>query len=199
MNRQEGAIRTALIPWKTHQYFPCAISVLLFVSLLHGGQNAAQVVEKNPGSVSELFAKFDRKNKGVVDRRDVAETLREVFTLSLKEDQLDRLLHEFDPDDSGDIEYKEFIGAIEAYSFRSMVERKKKSTSGDAIRALQSATHHSSRDLDNFSDVSDRVLPALLYERDEILRRSWCNWCTMFLLCLLRIYFLHVFVCKAHF
>lgn len=118
---------------------------------------AVQVVEKNPGSVSEIFAKFDRKNKGLVDRRDVAETLREVFGLSLKEDQLDRLLREFDLDDSGDIEYKEFIGAVEAYSFRSMVERKKKSTSGDAIRALQSATHHRSRDLVNFSDVSDRT------------------------------------------
>jgi hypothetical protein len=85
-----------------------------------------------------------------------------VFSLSLKEDQLDRILHEFDPDDSGDIEYKEFIGAIEAYSFQSMVERKKKSTSGDAIRALQSATQHASRDLDEVSDVRSVARPILV-------------------------------------
>ena len=59
--------------------------------------------------MAELFKQFDKRNSGSIDKRDIRDTLKETFGLTLDEEKLQLLLGEFDRDGNGDVDYEEFL------------------------------------------------------------------------------------------
>lgn len=61
-------------------------------------EEISTVVERNRTGVAELFKQFDKRATGHIDKRDIHDTLKEAFGLSLEEEKLKVVLSEFDRD-----------------------------------------------------------------------------------------------------
>ena len=59
--------------------------------------------------IRKEFARFDADNSGFISKEELLQVLRERGVASVSPDQMDELLKEADADNSGEIDYEEFV------------------------------------------------------------------------------------------